>query len=420
MLRISGKSRGSCQENPARRRLTACAAAFFVSYCLMAQQGGNTLVANDDVVRKLVKQGFENVGVTESDSVRTFVLQPTAYNIVSDGVKEAMRLIDESYAADLSPKRNRLVILENNVPQLSVAQPSAGGLWVASKDLGSTLGEINRIRKRNRSYGKVDLVVYPEFYWRNIRYSVMYEVLLNICPTLEVSLWKGMKLTGQLVIPVINEYGDLYEKVRPGIVTLSQSFRLPCRTNVTAMVGFFSDFRHGVSGYVEHYLPRNRWGQFWLDGRVDWTLPGRFDGWTYKHGEGSMVTGSAGINYYWNLHNVQLSVRGHRFLQGEYGVRAEAIRHFRFVSIGLYGSKIQKKPMYAHHGFNGGFLFALNFPPRKSKRHGYIPRFEAGDMSLRYNSGGDKRYGFYFRNAPDDNVRQKINNNPEFIQSYIY
>jgi len=391
---------------------------FFLFYILMVL--GVMAQTPDGIVKKMAERGFENIGLMENDSARIFVLQPTAYNVVADGVKEAIHLIEEDSQITGMGKRNHVIVLENNVPQFSVSQNLAGGDWNVSKELGYALSEIDRLKKTNRSYGKVDLVIYPEFFFRNIRYSVMYEVLLNLCPTIELSLWKGMKFTGQLIIPVVNEYGDLYEKVRPGIVTLSQSFRLPYRTNVTASVGFFSDFRHGVSAYIEHYLPRNAYGQFWLDGRVDWTKPGRFDGWVYKHGYTSMVTGYAGANYYWKRHNLQLSLRAHRFLLGEYGVRAEAVRHFRIMSIGLYGSKIQKKPMYAHHGFNAGFMFALNFPPRKSKRHGYIPRFEAGDMSLRYNAGGDKRYGFYFRNAPDDNVRQKINNNPEFIQSYIY
>ncbi len=395
----------------AERRAIVLFLLVLVSLCAMAQ-------TSDGIIRTLVAHGFENVGVMETDSLRTIVLQPTAYNVVPDGVKEAVRLVEAEPFAD-GGKKNRLIVLENNVPQFSVSQESAGGSWNVSKELRCALGEINRLKKTNRSYGKVDLVIYPEFFFRNIRYSVMYEVLLNLCPTIEVSLWKGMKFTGQVVLPVINEYGDLYEKVRPGMVTLSQSFRLPCRTNVTASVGFFSDFRHGMSVYAEHYLPRNAWGQFWLDARVDWTKPGRFDGWTYKHGEGTMVTGYAGVNYYWKPHNVQLSLRGHRFLLGEYGVRLEAIRHFRIISIGLYGSKIQKKPMYAHHGFNGGFLFALNFPPRKSKRHGFIPRVEAGNMALRYNAGGDKRYGFYFVTAPDDDVWHKVNNNSDFIQSYI-
>ncbi len=371
----------------------------------------------NSIKNQLIQQGFENVGVMENDSVRTFVIQPTQYNVVPDGVKEAIRLIDANTTT--RSKKTNLIILENNVPQLSVSQQPGNGAWTASNELGISLSELNQIKKENRSYGKIDLVFYPEFYFRNIRLSVMYEVLLNLNPTIEVSLWKGMKFTGQLVLPIINEYGYLYEKVRPGIVTLSQSFRLPYRTNLTLTAGFFSDFRHGFSAYAEHYLPRNAWGQFWLDARLDWTKYGRFDGWVYKHADGSMVTGQLGVNYYWKRHNTQLSLRGHRFLQGEYGVRFQAIRHFRIVSIGLYATKIQKMPKYGHHGYDAGFMFALNFPPRKSKRHGYWPRLQAGDMSLRYSAGGDKRYGFSFMTAPDDNLWHKVNNNSEFIQSYI-
>lgn len=386
--------------------LTIC-----IPYHLLAQH-------HDEITKRLINHGFENVGVEENDSVRTIVLQPTPYNIVPDGVNAAIRIINECTQND-STKSNQIIVLENNVPQFSVLQNCANSNWTAYKDLGIKMKELNKIKKSNRSFGKVDFVIYPEFFFKNVRLSVMYEILLNLNPTLEVSLWKGMKFTGQMVLPIVNQYGEYYNKVRPGIVTLSQSFRLPWRTNVTLSAGFFSDFRHGLSMYGEHYLKRNALGQFWLDGRIDYTKPGRWDGWKYIAGSGTMVTGYAGVNYFWKKQNVQLSLRGHRFLLGEYGLRAEALRHFRFVTIGLYASKIQDKPYIAHNGVNGGFMFALNFPPRKSKRHGYWPRFAAGDMDLRYNAGGDKRYGFYFVTSPNDNVRKKINSNTDFIQNYI-
>ena len=45
--------------------------------------------------------------------------------------------------------------------------------------------------------GRVDLILYPQFRFRNSRLDVMYEVQINLNPTLEVNLWRGSKLTAQ-------------------------------------------------------------------------------------------------------------------------------------------------------------------------------------------------------------------------------
>ena len=57
---------------------------------------------------------------------------------------------------------------------------------------------------------KVDVVVYPEVSLKNLVITQVYQVLFNLSPAVEVSFWKGMKLTAQVIFPVYNDgYGDL-------------------------------------------------------------------------------------------------------------------------------------------------------------------------------------------------------------------
>ena len=107
----------------------------------------------------------------------------------------------------------------------------------------------------NSSLFKVDVVVYPELYLKNLIITQIYQVLFNLSPAIEVSFWNGMKLTAQMVFPIYNDgYGPWAGKIHPGMVTLSQSFRLPYRTFARASIGLFNADRYGVDLAVTHHL----------------------------------------------------------------------------------------------------------------------------------------------------------------------
>lgn len=75
---------------------------------------------------------------------------------------------------------------------------------------------------------KVDITIYPELSLKNLVITQIYQVLFNLSPAIEVSFWKGMKFTAQMVIPVYNDgYASRYDKLHPGFLELSQTVRLP-------------------------------------------------------------------------------------------------------------------------------------------------------------------------------------------------
>lgn len=100
---------------------------------------------------------------------------------------------------------------------------------------------------KNSSLFKVDVLVYPQLAFRNLLLTQIYQVLFDLSPAVEVSLWKGMKLTGQLKIPVYNDgYGSYEDKIHPGHLTISQRFRLPYNVFGKVTMGYFNADRYGV------------------------------------------------------------------------------------------------------------------------------------------------------------------------------
>lgn len=423
--------------------------------CLLPLKG--MAQAGEDVVNTLVEMGYENVSCTEEADERIYVLQNSKYRAQGVGIAEAVDLIQKIGLPE--DKSCRIIVLDNNVPQISLtythsaqgeaekatlinsadeslvdeflpeaananADKTAGKSksdrsgWKVGYDLGSSARKALKAKRNNSSLFKVDIVVYPEFMFQNFKLSRMYDIVLNVSPAIEVSLWRGSKVTAQVIFPIVNDYGPRYRQIRPGFVTLEQTVRLPYRTFLTGTVGFFSAFRWGGALAAKHVLKDDR---FWFDAKVAYTGKGYFEDWAFYHGTKWTLTGQVGANFYWQKYNTQFNVRGERFLAEDYGMVAEVTRHFRYAAIGFYGMKTFGKDNAANNGFNGGFFFRMAMPPfKKYKRRGYIPRVMGGDFGIRYNAGNELFYGKRFRTNPGDNERTRNSFNPNYIETELF
>lgn len=401
-------------------KIKAFYAVFFLC-CLIPLKGWGQ--NGESAVDALVEMGFENVGWTEDDNERVYVLQNSAYRLNGVGIGKAVDVIQKLGLPE--NKSCRIIVLDNNVPQISLRyHPIIGDSvpmierrdWNVSSDLGDSWSKVRKVKLKNRSLFKVDIVVYPELMFQNYKISRVYDIVLNVSPAISVSLWKGMKVTGQVIFPIVNDYGARYEQIRPGFVTVSQTVRLPKRTFLTGTIGFFNNFRWGVDVYAKHIFSDQR---FWVDARLGYTGRGYFDNWAFYHGVKWTLTGALSANFFLPRWNTQFTVRGDRYLLKEYGIRADMVRHFRYASIGFYAMKVFGRDDAANKGLNGGFLFQIALPPYKYKRKGYIPRVVGGDFGIRYNAGNEKQYGDGYRTNPDDNVMRNNSFNPYFIKSEL-
>ena len=232
--------------------------------------------------------------------------------------------------------------------------------WNVSYELGDTWKNARKIKLKNSSLFKIDVLVYPEFSFKNVIITQIYQILFDLSPAIEISLWKGMKATAQVKIPVYNDgYGAREGKVHPGFLTLSQRFRLPYNVFGKFSVGYFSGNRYGAD--VDFFRPFKD-ERFSLEGRIGCTGTGSWQKFEYHYGTHQRVTCSLGGSFYWPKYNTQVSLKAEQYLLGEIGGRIDLIRHFRYCSIGFYAMKAQGALK------NGGFRFQVALPPYKYKR----------------------------------------------------
>ena len=123
----------------------------------------------DATVDALVEMGFENVGWTEDDNERVYVLQNSAYRLNGIGIGRAVDVIQSMGLPD--KKACRIIVLDNNMPQMSLCyEPIIGDTvpqaerrdWVASYDLGESWKSVRRAERKNSSLYKIDVLVYPD------------------------------------------------------------------------------------------------------------------------------------------------------------------------------------------------------------------------------------------------------------------
>ena len=377
----------------------------------------------EKTVEELVNHGFENVRWTDTEEERIYTIENNVYKAQGVGIGKAIDIIQANGLP--TDKPCKVIVTSKGIPEISLTYkptaykeaPGSRENWETSYDLGNSWKEVKKEKTRNSSYFKVDIVVYPELSYKNLIITQIYQYLFTLSPAIEVSLWQGMKLTGQVIIPVFNDgYGKLMDKVQPGFITLSQSFRLPYNIKGRATVGFFNAQRYGMD--LRLFRPFDFDNRFSLEVKAGMTGIGYWDAFHYHYDKDLVSTWSVGANFYWPEYNTQFSLKGEQYFLGERGVKFEMIRHFRYASVGFYAVKGQ----YAKS--NGGFKFQILLPPYKYKRfegkNKYIPRVTtSGQMGTIYNAGNERVYYRQYRSEASDNIMNNNSFNPYFIKSEL-
>jgi hypothetical protein len=400
--------------------------AFGITMSLLLQMpckvNAQTLEHNPEAAsEELVKMGFENVRWTDTESERVYTVENTAYRLNGVGVAHAVDVIRRMGLP--TDKPCKLIVTKMDVPQIaltytetatpdSVSAPTGAANWDVAYELGDSWDAVKHAKKKNSSFGKVDILVYPQLSFMNMVITQIYQVLFDLSPSVEVTLWKGAKLAAMVKIPVYNDgYGIFEGKVHPGHITLSQRFRLPYNVFGRATVGYYNYDRYGLDVDLTRPFRDER---FSVEARAGYLGVAYWNGFRLHYDTSMDFYWQVGGNFYWPKYNTQFSLKFEKFLMSEHGVKFEMIRHFRYASIGFYAMKAEWAKS------NGGFRFQVALPPYRQKRHGYIPRIStSNNMGIAYNAGNERYYYREYRAEASDNIMESNSFNPYFIKSEL-
>ena len=401
-------------------RIGFYAFAIILTFAFPQITRGQEVGMGDETVEELISMGFENVRCAETENERIYTIENNVYKAQGVGIAKAIKIIQQQGLPE--GKRCKVIVTHLDVPELSLTyQPSnntdslatnGNTVWETSYNVDGWQ-EIKKEKAKNSSRFKVNILIYPQLSYKNLIITQIYQALFTLNPAIEVSFWPGMKLTGQLIVPVYNDGYSIYQdKVHPGFLTLSQRFRLPYNIKGKATLGYFNADRYGADLML--FRPFKADERFSLEGRIGLVGIGYWDGFKLHYDTDMNWTWTIGANFYWPRYNTQFSLKGEQYLMKDRGVKFEMIRHFRYASIGFYAMKGKDA------NSNGGFRFQVLLPPYKQKRHKLIPRVSTSyNMGIAYNAGNEQYYYRQYRSEANENIMNNNSFNPYFIKTEI-
>ncbi|MGH7451164.1 MAG: YjbH domain-containing protein [bacterium] len=380
-----------------------------------AVPGENRLA--DSLKSQLIQKGFENVAVIWADKNVTVTYENRIYRHEVRGIQEvlwlALPLAKEATAITLIPQNRKIPLGAITVPvkgrqTLSNGHSSNEDFAAAmhvTLDVDSIWGKIKAIPQANSSSGKFEIVIHPQFIAQFGNYDDPVKSQINLVPEINAFLWKGMSLSAQLIIPLQNELEEEGNDWRPGLLTLSQTFRLPRNYFLAATMGYFTRQRYGFDLEIKKYLID---GKASLGANVGYTGHASYLKGAWYYSTIDILTALVDAEYRVSPFDLIMRATYGKFLYQDRGGRLDVLRQFGELDIGFFVSKTQI-------GTNGGFNFAIPlFPPKylptgslRIRPASYFPWeyrywgiWESGASGYRYKTG-NRLNDFMQRINPD-------------------
>ena len=108
------------------------------------------------------------------------------------------------------------------------------------QELGDTWKNARKIKLKNSSLFKIDVLVYPQLAFKNLVITQIYQVLFDLSPAIEISLWKGCLLytaddLPMLNLPKLGRAPEHYEAIEKAVKELERqgvAVRIECSTSL--------------------------------------------------------------------------------------------------------------------------------------------------------------------------------------------
>jgi len=314
----------------------------------------------DELVRILTGDGFANVAV------------------VIDGRRVAVTYENARYR---DPRRALARAAELLLPRLGVGQelvlvPSVTAIPIISArfsvterpadesppqpigvslDVSDLPPDLLKRPRASSQFGRVDVVVHPWFEASFGNYDNPIASRTGIAPEVRVAIRRGLVVSGQALFTIQDDLPTGESRVRPGMITVNQTARLPRSTFVSATAGTFTGNRYGVDLELATYSQNGIWS---LGAELGLTGETSYDSqrWSFSrvNAPTALVTAAARVPRY----AVTLHGAAGVFLADRRGARVDITRRFGEFELGWFG-------VASDRGANGGAMLRVPLPQRQ-------------------------------------------------------
>lgn len=243
--------------------------------------------------------------------------------------------------------------------------------------------------------GEVDIFAGVKFDYRDIYFNRLFDVLVQVTPGVRWCFAEGWDAAAQVYVPVYNTFGPAYKAATLNTASVSYQTRLGRKWAVKGSAGIFSDECYGLD-FKSMYMATS-----WLalEGELGLCGYGRYTLTRIDYSEPTNVCALAGGAIWLKPWSVLMRGRAGRYVYGDWGCDAEAMRHYKHTTVGI------KARWSTRIGPTFGFNITVMLPPYQRKRRKVNIR-PAADFELNYINRSDYHANVTYRTDPEENARQ--------------
>ena len=260
----------------------------------------------------------------------------------------------------------------------------------------------------NSSFRKIDIVIYPQIVAEFGNFNDPIETQINIIPSIETTLWKGMNLTAQVIFSLQNDFKEYENSIRPGIISLEQSLKIGRTFFINIGVGQFTNNRYGIDISVFKPIIQGKIYFLFRNGITGYSTI-TDNRWKYTRADNYTFLLSAG--WFMKKYCLQTQITYGKYIHSDYGWRADISRQFKEVNIGFFY-------METNNVANGGFYFSVPIPPRKYKNNKSVRIIPAQNFSWQYTGKKIPNEGQYYNTGTKWN-EIIIEYNPQYLRKEV-
>ena len=363
----------------------------------------------------LWEEGFEDIQTIATGDTLYLSIEDRAHRGTFRGAVAALRQISESQP---DVQHVEMLLTDYKMPQLIVHALRREGTWDVSVDRQMEQAQkmLKGVKSQASSTGKIDITVFPMVSLVNNKLDHLFDYCVCIAPAFATTLWKGARVTLQPIFPILHnlDEDETGRYIQIGQANLSQQILSTSRWYASAAIGFFHAERAGLQAQVTFHALRNL--DFSIDAGYTYNV-----NYTKQKGFGFIrhsqrLNFMAHASYYEPRTQLQIELRGGRFLYGDYGGRLDVTRHFGEFAIGVYG-------ILTGGEYNAGFHFAIPMSGKRQRRKAFVrlrlPEYYAVEYSMQsFFKYWEEKMGQDFVTQPDQN-RAAHHWEPAFVETYI-
>ncbi|MCX6257649.1 MAG: YjbH domain-containing protein [Bacteroidia bacterium] len=259
---------------PAFKTVRRIILAILITMTGFISLGNNDSIFVNNVTNILTSYGFRNVAVCIDNSQVIITYENYDYRFEPDALHGLIGLVLPEASKYAGCSNLIIIVQRQQTPFLCVSIPADRFHFFLQSDNSpedvsqyitscSNVEEYWKIIKQvpvtNTLISNFDISIEPQIGLQLGDYKYPFKYEFNLLPEITTSLWKGMSLKYQLIVPVFrNHFVDESYYVRPGLVTLNQLFRLPYHTISNMTLGYFTQNRYGADIELGRYFFRDR------------------------------------------------------------------------------------------------------------------------------------------------------------------